>query len=211
LKPAPEREVWGVVLAAGFSRRCPPGKLLLPWGASSVVGTVAAHLLSAGLGRVLVVVGHEAESVKRALAGLPLEIVPNPAYREGMGTSVAASLDRCLNDPGFPSEAGMLLLPADTPFIGVAVLSAAAAAYREGRGDIVAASHAFRRGHPVVFSRRFAAELRKACLEGEGARQVVRAHPEAVFHLDAGPEVLEDIDTMEDYGRLRGLYDKGEA
>lgn len=200
------RQVAGIVLAAGLSRRCPPGKMLLPWGDSCVVASTVGNLLSAGLDRTLVVVGHEAEQVKEALAGLGARIVFNPGYRQGMGTSVVAGLEAVLADPELAGETGMLLLPGDTPFIPSADLARAAAAYREGKGRIVVASHSFRRGHPVVFSGRFAAELRQACLEGEGARQVVRAHPDEVFHLEAGPEVLEDIDTLEDYSRLRRTY-----
>lgn len=199
----PEREVFAVVAAAGLSRRCPPGKLFLPWDGKTVLETTVGNILAACPAGVVVVLGHRASEARRLLEGMPCAPVFNPRYREGMGTSVAAGIRYWLDFPALPPEAGILLQPGDTPFIPVAAVAAVVAAYREKRGEIVAASHLRRRGHPVIFHRRFAPELEEACLRGGGAREVLRAHSEEIWHFPAGPEVLDDLDTLEDYRRRR--------
>ena len=62
--------VAGVVLAAGASSRMGGPKMLLPLGGRTLLSTVAAALLDAGLPSVVVVLGCDADHV-RAAAGLP--------------------------------------------------------------------------------------------------------------------------------------------
>src|SRR5437588_1011626 len=59
-----------VLLAAGRSRRMGAFKPLLPFGDVSVVEACAANLRAAGVGEVVVVVGHRAAEVRAALAHL---------------------------------------------------------------------------------------------------------------------------------------------
>ena len=85
----------GVVLAAGLSTRMGRLKATLPLAAdetflSRIVGTLTA----AGVSDVVVVVGHEADAVTRAIEDrrLPVRIVFNPAYREGQFSSLLAAI-----------------------------------------------------------------------------------------------------------------------
>lgn len=61
---------------------------------------------------VVVVLGHEAEEVRAALAGLPLTFALNPRYQEGMGTSLAAGIAACTND-----TRAFLIAPGDLPLL----------------------------------------------------------------------------------------------
>ena len=85
--------VSAVLLAAGQSRRMgADNKLLLPIDGEPVVRRTARQLLGAGLEEVVVVLGHEADSVSGALDGLAVRAVVNPDYRDGQMTSVRAGL-----------------------------------------------------------------------------------------------------------------------
>src|SRR6185503_20667438 len=72
IRPGADRRhtVAGIVLAAGSSSRMGRPKMLLPLGGVTLLARVAQALLDGGLARVIVVLGHEADMVRRQ-AGLP--------------------------------------------------------------------------------------------------------------------------------------------
>jgi molybdenum cofactor cytidylyltransferase len=94
-----------------------------------------------------------------------------------------------------------MLFLVDHPMIQANVIDLLIGQFRPGH--IVIPLYRGRRGHPVLFSREALDEV--AGLDPEsGANQVVRRAPERVIHVaveDAG--VIADIDTPEDYERIR--------
>ena len=79
----------GLVLAAGRSSRMTPrNKLLEPVGGEKMVRRVATVAMASGAKPVIVVTGHEAAAVAAALRGLAVTIVVNPAYADGLSTSL---------------------------------------------------------------------------------------------------------------------------
>src|SRR6266446_10031772 len=95
LRPSDPLGVAGVLLAAGASRRMGPGrnKMLLELEGESLVRRAARRALAAGLSPVVVVLGHEADRTRAALAGLPVEIALNPEFTGPTSTSLHAALD----------------------------------------------------------------------------------------------------------------------
>src|SRR5918994_3357614 len=69
--PVP-RPVAALVLAAGASTRLGTNKLLIELAGEPLVRRAARHALDAGLGPVIVVLGHDPGPVAAALAGLPV-------------------------------------------------------------------------------------------------------------------------------------------
>lgn len=191
--------VWGVLLAAGRSRRFGGGlpKQLLPFEGEPLVRRAARTALASGLDGVLAVVGHAAREVEEALDGLEVRTVLNPDHAKGLASSVRAGL------AAVPGEAaGALFLTADQPLLSAEIVDRLLAAFRETGGPIVLPSAEGRRGSPVLFHRSLFGEL--AAVQGDaGGRQVVSRHPEAVVEVpleSATP--LEDVDSPEDYRRL---------
>lgn len=83
-EPSGDRAVAGVLLAAGTSSRYgDANKLLADADGSPMVRRSARTLLDAGLDPVVVVVGYQADRVRDALSGLPVEFAENPAYESG--------------------------------------------------------------------------------------------------------------------------------
>src|SRR5258705_2621837 len=80
-----------VVLAAGRSRRMgDQNKLLLPWrDGEPIVRHVALAALAVRPLEVVVVVRPDLFDLAGALAGLPVSLVGNPSWDEGMGTSLS--------------------------------------------------------------------------------------------------------------------------
>jgi molybdenum cofactor cytidylyltransferase len=97
-----------------------------------------------------------------------------------------------------------LVVLGDQPGIEVSVIEGVLAAYFEGRGKIVAPRYRGQRGHPILFDRALWAALR-ALPEGGAPRDVLRAHPDDLYHLEVESDsVLLDVDTPADYRRARG-------
>lgn len=191
-----------VVLAAGRSSRMGRHKLLLPLGDQPVIAHVVAAACASGAEPVLIVLGHEAEEVRAALPPSRAHMVENPAYTEGMASSLRAGI------AAVPAEcAGALMVLGDQPLITAALLDRLIEAAHHDPDAIVAATYAGQRGSPVYFPRVDFAALE--AVEGdEGGRTVLAQHPDRVRLVacaDVGAPL--DVDTPADYERIREAWD----
>ena len=190
----PGQGVAGIVLAAGASSRMGRPKMLLPMDGGTLLSMVSRALLDGGLSAVAVVLGHDAERVRRE-SGLPedsrLRIVVNQDWPSGMASSLRAGLGACGD-----SEAVLVAL-GDQPGITADRVRRIVSACRPG-GSLVLPAHEGRAGHPVLFGRRLFDELR--ALRGDvGGRDVVIRHLAQAVLVEAEP--LFDLDTAEDLSR----------
>lgn len=162
-----------------------------------MVRRVAQTVCQAGLSQVVVVVGAEGERVARALAGLELEVVHNPAWREGMSSSLRAGVGALR-----PEIEAALLVLADQPGLTPAALKAVVAAYHASRAPIVAPYYEGRRGNPVLFARALFTELGQ--VEGDqGGRALLVRYEQDVARVDLDDAaILLDVDTRQDYEGL---------
>lgn len=196
-------EVTGVILAAGPSTRFESGtaKQLARVDGEPLVRRVARRALASRLSRVLVVVGHESATVSAVLAGLAVELVDNPAYKEGQSTSVRAGLSRVDND----SQAAVFL-PVDQPHVTSELIDRLVARFEETGALVVAPVHAGQRRSPVLIGR--ALFERMARIRGdEGARQLFAGLGEGeIAEVEVkDSQMLEDADTLTDLQHLRAL------
>jgi molybdenum cofactor cytidylyltransferase len=191
---AESSQVAAVVLAAGSSRRMGQPKLLLRWRGSTLLRRAARAALGA-CARVVVVVGPDAERMREELRGLAVEVVVNPDHAEGIASSLRRGL-RSVQD-----AAAVLVTLADQPAVTSGHLRRLVEAYRTSGARVVAASYAGTAGVPAVFGRELFVEL--LSLEGDaGAKRVVERHRDEAVLVPV-PEAAWDVDTPEDWQRLR--------
>jgi molybdenum cofactor cytidylyltransferase len=194
-EPARESEalpVAALVLAAGQSRRMGPvNKLLADVGGMPMVRHVVTALSRSRARPIIVVTGHEAERVRAALDGLPVTFVDNPDYAEGLSTSLRRGL------AAVPASAkGALICLGDMPLIGTAMIDRLVAAFDPagGRAICVPVWHG-KRGNPVLWARRFFAEM-QAIAGDVGARHLIGEHDDSVHEVAMDSDaVLIDIDS----------------
>jgi CTP:molybdopterin cytidylyltransferase MocA len=139
--------VAAVVLAAGAGSRFggPKQQLLLP--------EVLAAVRSSAVDDLVVVAGaHPLDTDAR--------VVTCPDWERGMGASLRCGLGALAPE----AEAAVVVL-ADGPDLPSAAVDRVVQAWRDGAGDVVAASYSGNRGHPVVLGRPVWAEI-----PDEGAR-----------------------------------------
>src|SRR3972149_3232873 len=90
--------LYALLLAAGESARMGRPKALLPWQGGTLVEFQIEQLLAGGVERVVLVLGHQAEAVRRG--GSPharATIVLNQDYATGKTSSVRAGLEAIPN------------------------------------------------------------------------------------------------------------------
>ena len=180
-----------LVLAAGRGTRFgSEPKLLAPLDGRPLVRHAAEAASACSLRPVIAVTGHEQEAVTAALAGLDITLVPNPAYAEGLSTSLRAGFAALPPD----AEAVIVML-GDMPRIGPDLLDGIARAWREaGRPAALVPTWAGRRGNPVLLTTGLASEI--AALSGDtGAGPLLRDRPDVVEWPAPAGTVALDIDT----------------
>jgi nicotine blue oxidoreductase len=183
-----------VLLAAGEGKRLGTPKALVELGGRRLVDRGADLLRDGGTAPVLVVTGAAPVTVPEVV------LVPNPDWRTGMGSSLAAGL-RAL--PGECTAAVIALV--DQPLIGAGVVRRLIAAHQTGAELVVAAYHA-RARNPVLLARRHWAGVIAAATGDTGARPYLRAHRGLVTLVEcADIGAPDDVDTPEDLARVGAL------
>ena len=184
-----------VVLSAGASSRMGRPKALLPVDGVPFIERIVRALERTEVNRTLVVLGHNAEAMREAIAYLGVDTVVNPDYARGQLSSLHTAI-RALN--GEPVEAILVHL-VDHPFIESRLVDRMIERFRAEKKLIVVPRFNGRRGHPVLFSSKLFPEFLAASLD-TGAKPVVRGHPEETLELDTEEAgILVDIDTPEEY------------
>jgi molybdenum cofactor cytidylyltransferase len=194
----------GIVLAAGRSTRMGRPKALLSLAGRPMLQHVLDAAEASPLDEVIVVLGPDAGEVWAALRPGPrTRAAVNPRAAEGQSTSLHAGLRAADVD----AEAAVMLL-GDQPEIRPDALGAVIEAFRRGRGPVVQAVYGGRPGHPVLFARDAWPDL-WAATGDEGARSVVAASPDRVHRVEVGGDPPEDVDTEDDYVRIRTRIEEG--
>lgn len=193
-------DIAAVILAAGKAERLGgEPKALLHIDGVPLIRRLLGALYGAGVAQAVVVTGHRADEVDRALAGMPATRAHNPEYAHGQMTSLRVGLAALPHNID-----GILVALGDQPLLTSADLKALLAAFaRRGDADVLRPRSQGRFGHPVVMT----ARLREAVVEGPldaGARYWMARNPDRVAHYDTDCEhYFVDIDTPEDLEGLR--------
>jgi molybdenum cofactor cytidylyltransferase len=186
--------IGAIVLAAGrSSRMVDRNKLFIEVDGRTMLRHAVDAALGAHLSPVVVVTGHQREQAEATVAGLPVKVVHNPDYAEGLSTSLRAGLDAL----GDGVNAAIVCL-GDMPRITARHLGRLAAAYNpvEGRALVVPTRRG-KRGNPVLWDRRFFAAMRT--LAGDvGARHLIGEHTDELVEVEMDDDApLLDVDTPE--------------
>jgi len=191
MREASSTVVSAILLAAGESKRMGKFKQLVPLGNTTIVEQTTDNLLSSKVSEVIVVLGHKAEEVMKRIATKPIKIALNPIYHQGMGTSIVAGL----NLVDSIAQAVMLAL-GDQPFVDSQTINRLIEEFDAHDKGIAIPVYQGRRGHPIIFSIKYKAQL--SGLKGDiGGREIIKEHPEDILEVAVECEGIDiDIDTM---------------
>jgi molybdenum cofactor cytidylyltransferase len=171
-------------------------KLSLPWGRKTVLQRCLRVLLSSQVGEVWVVVNKHTRELGQRLRGPRVRLVYNPQSKKWMSTSIREGIQAMDQ-----KSRAVLIALGDQPLLKVNTVNALIQAYVEKKGTIIVPVFRGKRGHPVLFDRRYGKELLKLKRD-MGARALLERHRKEVYEFNSKSEgVVVDIDTWEEYRR----------
>lgn len=195
-----------VILAAGRSTRMGgPNKLMAEITGKPLARIAAEAALKSQAQSVVVVTGHQSETITDALKDLPVRFAHNPDFADGLSTSLRTGL------AALPADIdGAVVMLADMPQVDSALIDKLIAAYDPDKIALIAMPVIDgKRGNPVLWSRRFFPEL--MALQGDmGARFLIGKYPEAVVEVPmTGQGALIDIDTPDVLAAVKAELERG--
>lgn len=172
----------GLVLAAGAGRRFGSPKALVTYRGLRLVDRAVALLREGGCERVVAVSGAAPFEVDGA------EVVHNPDWASGMGSSLVAGLARL-------EGLDVVVVPVDTPWLGPAAVRRVATA----PAALAVATYGGRWGHPVLLGAEHSRGVMAAAVGDVGARRYLRAHRREVAEVPCdGTGSPRDVDVPAD-------------
>lgn len=188
--------IGAVILSAGESSRMGRPKALLPIGGQTFIEKIVGTLNATPVGKIIVVLGHNAADLRRRIEHLPVEILVNPDYQLGQLSSLQVAVRRLQAENDCD---GMLVHLVDHPYIERSLVDEMIRRFYESKKFIVVPRCGDKRGHPVIFARALFGELLRAPMD-QGAKAVVNAHREDTLEIATDYEgIAVDIDTPEIY------------
>ena len=186
-----------VLLAAGLGQRMPSLKPLLPFRGKPMISHALENVISQPVAERILVTGHEATSIYQLVQGLPVWVIYNKDYLDGLGSSLAAGIRQASL-----KTRGYLIWLADMPLLEslpvLHLIDEFLTRMESGQPVICRPVYDQQPGHPVLFSAHFRKEL--SVLTGdEGARDIIRRNRHALINIPwHNSSCLVDLDTPED-------------
>ncbi len=189
-----------IILAAGQSKRMGKPKPLLRFNDQTFLEQIISVLKHSDVDRITVVLGAEADTIRKSVDLTGTNIVINQDYQRGQLSSLTAGIKESPED----TEAILICL-VDNPFITEEVVNKIVQTFKETNNPIIVPVFDKERGHPTLFSRSLFNELLSAP-EEEGARHVLYSNEEKILELEVSEHGIRiGIDTQEDYKLYFGV------
>ncbi len=187
-----------IILAAGESKRLGKPKQLLQFEEISLLERITKTALETDF-QTVIVLGANAEIIKKSIEYLPVEIVFNEIWKTGMSSSIVKGLKKSLELNADLS--GVILLLCDQPFVNKKTILRLVEVQIKTKKQIVASRYSETIGVPTLFMRGIFDELLE--LENDtGAKPIIKKHFDNLAFSDA-PEAGFDVDTVEDFEKLQ--------
>lgn len=191
-----------IVLAAGMSTRMGAPKALLPWDGQPLLAYQVQQLHEAGADEVIVVLGHDADEIHRAIRRSDCRVMLNPRYQMGRAGSLrigAKAVDR--------DAESIVIINVDQP-------RPAAFLHRliEGRRApalITLPLFEGRHGHPIVVAGELRGELMEVDEDQQGLLAVVNHHRNELVECPSDDLAMVDVNTPDAYQEARRRFGLG--
>ncbi len=190
-----------IILAAGESRRMGTLKPLLRIGNKNFLQHIVGELNNAGISRIYIVVGHQAERVIAQSGVSNAVFVLNDNYQSGQFSSLQTGIRQL----DAKSEAVLVCL-GDQPQIKAEWIRSLIAAFRSAEPLIVVPKYRGKRGHPVLYSEKLFSEI-LTMAPTQTAHLLTANHPDEIVEVEMDTRgVLLDADEPTDLDELRGYF-----
>jgi len=190
--------VAGIILAAGSSERMGRTKQLLPFRGRPLLQHVIDLASSSDLVETVVVLGAAADEIAgRIEPGPGVRFARNPEHATGQASSLRAGLHAL----GEEIDAALVLV-GDQPLVPAGAVRTILSLRDPARYAVIRAMYGGKPGHPVLLEREIWSEALDSGSD-EGARSWIAANADRVLEADLPFPLPAEVDTPEDYQRLR--------
>jgi molybdenum cofactor cytidylyltransferase len=183
-----------LILAAGSSSRLGHSKQLLEINGQSLLLKSVTTAIESGTQKIVVVLGANEAAHRKTIEHLPVEIIYNPAWQKGMGSSLKTGLSHLLK--ANPKTEMVIAMVCDQPLITADHLKNLIKKFVETKSKIVASFYSDSAGVPALFEKSLFEKMLSLGDE-QGAKKIIQLNPELVCTVNF-PEGAIDIDTEDD-------------
>ncbi|QAT16499.1 CTP:molybdopterin cytidylyltransferase [Candidatus Velamenicoccus archaeovorus] len=194
-----------IVLAAGASSRFGSPKPLTRLHSRPLISFLSEQLLKTQLGEILVVLGADADAIRPCVCRDPrIKCIFNESFTRGQTSSFKKGLTAVSAD-----TEGVLLLPADTPFVLPETIDTIVETFLKNPFPILVPTYKGRGGHPPVFSKTLFAEFAKLSDEAP-LSTVQQIHASEILKLPVCDEgVALSFNTPLEFEKIRNKTSLG--
>jgi CTP:molybdopterin cytidylyltransferase MocA len=144
-----------------------------------------------------------APALEKTLDGIPARVVLNERSGSEMAESARAGLRTAAKKS---SSSGFLIALADHPMVSMETIKSLCRCHAENPEKIIIPAYKGKRGHPTLFPRPVVEEIFSS---GLTLRDLIKGKPDRMKLLEVPDEgVLMDLDTMEDYQRIKAALEQ---
>lgn len=187
-----------IILAAGESSRMDSfPKANLKYKGKTFLACIVDLYVHAGIVEIIVVVGKDSGAIIEENNALKCEFIENEDYRLGQLSSIHKGLDRISKD-----SSGVFIHPVDMPLVRNSTVTGLKVDFENNPSNIILPKYNNKKGHPVIFSKTFYDQLKKAPHD-TGARKVVWDNGDKLIETDTDdPGILININTPVDFNKF---------
>ncbi|GAB4112068.1 MAG: molybdenum cofactor cytidylyltransferase [Candidatus Caldatribacteriota bacterium] len=194
--------IYGIILAAGETKRMGEVKLTLPLGDKKIIEWVLFAVKFAPLDKYYLVVRPQDEEIIETGKKWGAEIIVNPEYKTGMSSSIRKALTKISPE----NLEGFFIILADQPFIHSSLLYKMLRAFTPAQKEIIVPFYQEQSGNPVFFDGYWRDELLK--VSGDvGGKGLIKANPEKIKRFKVTQEyTFLDVDWEKDYEEAKKVF-----
>lgn len=192
-----------LVPAAGASRRMGRPKLLLPYGTSTILGSLAAALRAGGASPVVIVAAPGDVELQEWARAFGAVVAVNPDPERGMLSSIREGIAALGGASGLAQRGEVVLVaPADLPALRPATVAEVLWRRAAAGAPLAVPVYQGKRGHPLAIAPDLLPEIETLDLS-IGLRELLERHASSVLEVPVDdPGAIRDVDTPEDYAGL---------
>ena len=184
-----------VILAAGSSSRMNQSKQLLEVTGEPLLLKSVRIALQSKAEKVAVVLGANETAHRKLIDQLPIEIVSNPDWKKGMGSSLKKGLTHLIDTT--PQIEAALIMVCDQPLLTTSHLNRLIENSVSTKKSIVASYYSATAGVPALFKKELFRQL-LSIDDREGAKSILQKNKDEIATIEfPGGEI--DLDTRFDF------------
>ena len=187
-----------LILAAGSSSRLGHPKQLVKINGKTLLQKITETAIASDYSPVAVVLGAYLKKIKPFIENMPVHILENKNWENGMGSSIACGMNFLINK--FPKLNAVVILVCDQYLLSEKNILDLVEKYKKTETDIIASKYGNTIGVPALFSKNKFEELLKLN-EKVGAKKIINKYLGSTAIVDFSDGVF-DLDTEEDLLKL---------